>query len=594
MSTTIEPPPPELAPSETQAEAPMIARLCGALGLFVLTAGVVSVIAAQYGRGIAGEPAGYLFACIGVFLLLLHAARDSDVEVRRLYGGLAVLLLLGAIGVSLYPHKPAGIAEGRVGSLMLPYGGALGLLSLLFFLPFTRHETDESLRLITAWILLGVGVLLTAGSVVAGIFWPQFLLGPGAVTAVLGLGFFAAFFNQTSPTGPTTRIGQNWETILLVVGAVLGGIGVIALLYAAGRAIVPSILHEGPNALKTAAREYDPWKITARAVSILIGLAIASIAVSRQAPLWLRGVAGVLGLTVVGCFVTASISAPIHTQPAPYLVPNGIVLGLVGIVYLVVALGVCSDSQLIVLTRRELSSYFYSPIAYIVLICMVLFASLGYWLFLDQLGVGDSLSEPVGEPILGQYMSFGILGAFQAVFLVPALTMRLFSEEKRTGTLEVLLTAPVADAYVVLSKFAAAWLFFMFCWIPAGIYLIALRSAGEPFDYRPLLSFYLALGCCGAAFIGMGIFFSSLSSNQLIAAVATFAGMMIQLLTVLAPRFKVVAEGLRAAASKVDFLSLWQHALAGQLSVTSILVQLSLAVFWLVLTVKVLEARKWN
>ena len=90
-------------------------------------------------------------------------------------------------------------------------------------------------------------------------------------------------------------------------------------------------------------------------------------------------------------------------------------------------------------------------------------------------------------------------------FLVPALTMRLLSEEKRTGTLEVLLTAPVNEAAVVLSKFLACWLFFMLCWVPTGLYLIALRvEGGQPFDYRPLLSFYLAVGASGAAFIAIG------------------------------------------------------------------------------------------
>src|SRR5579885_1323953 len=114
--------PPELAPSDVRAEAPTLARVAGAVGLFCLTAGVISIIMAGYGRGILGEGGGYLAAALGVTGLLIHATRDADVEVRRLYGGLAAALLLTAVVVSLYPGKPAGTTEGRVGYYLIPWG----------------------------------------------------------------------------------------------------------------------------------------------------------------------------------------------------------------------------------------------------------------------------------------------------------------------------------------------------------------------------------------------------------------------------------------------------------------------------------------
>ena len=84
--------PPEYAPSDVRADAPTLARIAGMTGLFALTVGVVSVVAAQWGRGIAGEGFGYLLAAVGVVGLFAHAARDSDVEVRRLYGALAAAI----------------------------------------------------------------------------------------------------------------------------------------------------------------------------------------------------------------------------------------------------------------------------------------------------------------------------------------------------------------------------------------------------------------------------------------------------------------------------------------------------------------------
>ena len=109
---------------------------------------------------------------------------------------------------------------------------------------------------------------------------------------------------------------------------------------------------------------------------------------------------------------------------------------------------------------------------------------------------------------------------------IPVLTMRLVSEEKRTGSLRFMLTAPVNEWPIILSKFLATWLFFLISWLPATLFLIALRvEVGQPFDYRPLLSFYVSLAAQGLAFVGMGLF-STLTKNQIVAAVLTFAGMM--------------------------------------------------------------------
>ncbi|MFO0848945.1 MAG: ABC transporter permease [Gemmataceae bacterium] len=221
---------------------------------------------------------------------------------------------------------------------------------------------------------------------------------------------------------------------------------------------------------------------------------------------------------------------------------------------------------------------------------MAFSSGLAYWLFVGTL----SESGAVREPIVRLNLGFEILAAIQAMFLVPALTMRQFSEEKRTGTLEVLLTAPVNEGTVVLSKFLGCWVFYMLCWLPAGLYLIALRVVGgAPFDYLPLLSYYLALAVSGAAFLSMGLFFSSLTSNQVIAAVLTFAGMMFLLLTFVIRQMTLVAESVNAALSRFDFLSQWRQALSGQLSVPDVLVYASLATFGLFLTVKVLETRRW-
>lgn len=574
--------PPEFAPSDVRADAPTIARVAGMTGLFALTVGVVSVVAAQWGRGLAGEGFGYLMAAFGVVGLFAHAARDSDVEVRRLYGALAAALLIAAVVIGVFPYKPPGGGDRAVGA-WLPYGVGLGLLSLLFFVPFVRHETEEPYRTWSRYVLLGAGGLLTVGSVVGGVVRPEFLVGPGVMLAFLGLGFLAAYL-----TSVDTAEGLGFQ---VAVG--LGILGAAALLVAVGRSVVPTVLYEGPAALKTPLQTYDRWKVAARVASVLIGLGVASLALSRRTPPWLRGAAAVLGLAWAGVFVVGSFGTPVHSAPTPYLVPFGLILGGIGLAFLAVSVALVSDNPFVVLTRRELAAYFFSPIAYIVLLGMALAAGLGYSFFIGLLY--DPRSGPALEPILQDYLPATFIGPLLVPFLVPALTMRLLSEERRTGTLEVLLTAPVTEAGVVLSKFLACWLFFMLCWVPAGLYLIGLRvEGGQPFDYRPLLSFYLAVGACGAAFIAVGLVFSALTRNQIIAAVLTFVVMLVLMVARWSEHLPELGPAIKLVLARLSYWLLWTKSLQGQLPVRDVLLQLSIAVFGLFLAVKILEARKWS
>jgi hypothetical protein len=568
--------PPELAPSATAAEPPTVSRVFGLAGLFAAVAGGVTLVAKSYDRGILPEGAGYLLALFGVLGMLVHAARDGDVEVRRLYGLFAAVLLVVAVVVGFYPGGP-----GRaVGALFLPWGAGAALVSLLFLVPFTRHETDEPYRGAAVNALQLVGAAAALGAVVGGLLKPDFLIGPGLALAVLGVGFLGAFLTTTDP-----NVGRGFRA---AVG--LGALGALALAVGLGRSVVPTVLFDGPNALRTPLQALDPWKVLARGFVIALGLGIASFALRRSTPLWLKGILAVAGLAVAGVFVWGSFASPIKDPPAAYLVPYGLALSLIGLLYLGLSLGTVSDAPFVVLMRRELAAYFTSPIAYLVLFGAAVVAGLGYLNFLSELSRG-----PLPEPVVAVYSSLTILAAFQVVFLVPAVTMRLFAEERRTGTLEVLLTAPVDEPVIVLSKFVAAWLFYLLSWLPALAFLVALRTAGgAAFEYQPVVSHMLAVAATGAGFVGMGLFFSSLTRNQVVAAVLTFAGMMFLLLTVWLQSNDRLAGGLQAVAGRVSYWNLWQQALAGQLPVAGVVVYLSLGVFWTFLTVKVLEARRWT
>ena len=312
---------------------------------------------------------------------------------------------------------------------------------------------------------------------------------------------------------------------------------------------------------------------------------------------------GLAGLTLLlalgaGQFVLEHVAdvVPILAAAARHLVPGGLLVGAIGAAYLTVALGVCSDSQFVTLTRREFGWYFISPIGYFVLCGM----AVGHWLgyddfvdFLEKVSAGGRGVFP--EPIVRRYV-VALFPIFALTLMVPALTMRLFAEEKRSGTLEVLFTAPVSEWVTVVSKFLATWAFFMVCWVPPALYLLALRmEGGAPFDYRPLLGFYLALAANGAAFVAIGMFLSSLAKDQVVAAVLTFV-VMAGFLVAYFVRERAVAYGKTAqlVLNKFSYIDLWFAAASGQLPVRDVILWLSLAVFFVFLTIKVLETRRWS
>jgi ABC-2 type transport system permease protein len=270
--------------------------------------------------------------------------------------------------------------------------------------------------------------------------------------------------------------------------------------------------------------------------------------------------------------------------PGQFLASVGILQMIIGLFYFAVALGLCSEYSFIVLTRRELAAFFYSPMAYFVLFFSAMIAALQFGIFVSLTVV----ERP--EPIIISLV--WPLSIFSLLLIVPLLTMRLFSEEQRSGTMEMLQTAPVTDGSVVLSKFVATLIVFMMAWVPYGLFMIALRmEGGQPFDYRPIVSFAVALLCSGGGFVAMGLFYSSLTRNQLVAGVLSAVSMLF----LLAPALIEAGQGAWASLlSYISFVDLWRTTLLGKLALKDLAYHISATVVWLFLTMKVLESRKWR
>jgi ABC-2 type transport system permease protein len=282
-----------------------------------------------------------------------------------------------------------------------------------------------------------------------------------------------------------------------------------------------------------------------------------------------------------------------QTQPSEYFVPYGLLLMTMGLLYFAVSLLECSDWRWIVLTRRELGSLFYSPAAYIVLFAFAIVHWLAY--FMVVLNMLES-NASVPEPIVGRFFLQWLV-VIGTIVAIPVLTMRLLSEEKRSGTLEVLLTAPVDETAVVVSKFLAACIMYIVMWLPFGLFLIYLRIAGgSEFDYRPLFSFAVGLAATSAAFVSMGVFFSSLTRNQIASGVLTCAGMVVLTIVFI---ISGMVSGLSPSSAwvtvlkHVSYIDVWIDTLDGRLLPRQLLFFVSMTVVWLFGSIKVLEARKW-
>jgi ABC-2 type transport system permease protein len=185
------------------------------------------------------------------------------------------------------------------------------------------------------------------------------------------------------------------------------------------------------------------------------------------------------------------------------------------------------------------------------------------------------------------------MGLFVAI---PALTMRLIAEERRSGTIEQLLTAPVSEAEVVISKWLAGVVMFLVLLIPFFLYLPFLYfQAKYTFDLGPVISLAIGLITTGMMFIAIGLFFSSLTRNQIIAAVMTFVAVFLLIVVTNAAYDNAMRTRKVAQAEAIQFISVIDQLNtfgSGQLDLRFVALHLSASVLMLYLTVKVLEFRR--
>ena len=250
--------------------------------------------------------------------------------------------------------------------------------------------------------------------------------------------------------------------------------------------------------------------------------------------------------------------------------------------------------------KRELNAYFSSLTAYVVIIMFLLMSGYFFYNLLATFSVVSFQAQT--DPMLAkQYQLLNInetvvrplFGSISIIMLLlaPLLTMRLFAEEKKTGTIELLLTFPINDIDVVLGKYLACFIVLLTMIVLTATYPILLVILGEP-EVMPIITGYLGLILLGAAFISLGIFTSSLTENQIVSASISFG--MLFFFWLISYSVALVSAGF---GQVLRYLSINEHIESlskGVMDTEDIIYYLCFIVLFLFLTLRSLETKRWR
>lgn len=241
---------------------------------------------------------------------------------------------------------------------------------------------------------------------------------------------------------------------------------------------------------------------------------------------------------------------------------------------------------------REVAAYFRSPLAYVVLVCYLLLTGFNFHFGISALNMTTS-RIPVVEAFFNTVFFW-----FPFVLVFPLITMRLFSEEYKMGTIESLMTAPIRDGQVVLAKYCAALFFYCILWVPSLLYFIIFQwqtriSAAQAVG--PYLTAYLMLLLIGMFYLAIGCLASALSKNQIVSAVLAFAAITLMfflgMVSYLVPN---VSPGIRELTMYFSAIEHMMEFSRGILDTRPMVWYLSMTALLLYLTFQVFQSRKWR
>jgi gliding motility-associated transport system permease protein len=252
--------------------------------------------------------------------------------------------------------------------------------------------------------------------------------------------------------------------------------------------------------------------------------------------------------------------------------------------------------NVLAITQREIKAYFASPIAFILIGFFVLLFGYFYYALLSfferqsmQMGMGGgpqamNVNQMLISPLL-------VNATVILLFVFPLITMRTYSEEKRSGTIELLLTSPLTDLQIILGKFLGAMALYAAMLVVTFIHVGLLFLYGTP-EWKPVLTGYLGLLLMGGCFLSVGLLISSLTKNQIVAAMATF-GVFLMLWVInwigsfVGPTTQAVLQHLSITEHFDDFAK-------GIIDTKHLVYYFSFIAFGLFLTMKSVDSERWR
>ncbi|MCH9001333.1 MAG: ABC transporter permease subunit [Planctomycetes bacterium] len=237
--------------------------------------------------------------------------------------------------------------------------------------------------------------------------------------------------------------------------------------------------------------------------------------------------------------------------------------------------------NVVTMAQHEIGAYFLSPIAY---------AVSAIFLFTAGLAFGLGTVTQGGEASMRGLFDFWII--LILAFVLPMLTMRLMSEELRSGTIETLMTAPITEAEVVVGKFLGAFAFFVILLASLLVFPIMLGRYGS-LDLGLLTCHYIGLLLLGALYISVGLFFSTMTKHQVISVLASFT--LLALMTFASHALAQQTEGwIKVLLQQLSIRTHFQDFVRGTLDLNHLVFFVTTTAFFLFISVKTLETRRWQ
>jgi ABC-2 type transport system permease protein len=252
--------------------------------------------------------------------------------------------------------------------------------------------------------------------------------------------------------------------------------------------------------------------------------------------------------------------------------------------------------NILAIAQKELRSYFASPIAWVILGLFALLFGFFFYTFLVLFVRQSMQMGMMGGPQtvnVNLYMIRPLLQNATVImlFVLPMITMRTYAEEKRSGTMELLLTSPVTDLQIIMGKFLGALALYAAMLVVTAIYLSLLFRYGNP-EWRPVATGYLGLLLLGGCFISVGLLVSSMTRNQIVAGMATFGVFL--LLWVIGWIGDFTGPTTRTIVSYLSITEHFDDFAKGILDTKHIVYYLSFITFGLFLTAKAVDSERWR